>query len=480
MKTIIIYARKDPPLIKIYDKFISTDYLDDNPVYKTHHGVGYMIKYANQHGETVDFLDLYHISWNKFKKIVKNYDLVGYSILSTYSNVAFKAIEINKKVNKNATIVVGGYDPTICTQNYVDNPLIDYVMIGEGEISFLELIKAKKENKLNKLGKIIQGKQIEDLDSLGFINRDIFINNTDVFIDGSHSSNDLTQVNYPSFPIIASRCCLYGCKFCQPAPKTMSGTKLRMRTPEHVVKEIVHLKKKIENSFSVLYIGFIDDNPFQNRDWIIKFIECLKKVDFGSDFKLKFGMYARSNNIINNEDLIDELQKLGWSDVLIGFESGSNKMLKYLGKGTTVEMNKKALNIMNEKKINVSGTFMFGFPNETKKDIELTKKFIKENKIYHVMVFSFNPSPGNYLTMEYKEKNLLYEDSEHLNMLFNRPRVKGVNYYSLMYIIFKLKLINKIGLKYKLVEFIFLILNIVLITEFYIVYNIKKSFKLTK
>jgi radical SAM superfamily enzyme YgiQ (UPF0313 family) len=479
MKSIIIYARKDPVLCKIYDKFISAEYLDDNPVYRTHHGVGYMIKYANQHGENVDFLDLYHISWSKFKKIVKNYDFVGYSIVSTYSNVAFKAIEINKKVNENATIVVGGYDPTVCTQNYLDNPLIDHVIVGEAEISFLELIKAKKGNNLNKFGKLIQGERIEDLDSLGFINRNIFMNNKDVFIDGNHSSMDLTQVDYPSFPIIASRCCLYGCKFCQPAPKIMSGTKLRIRSPEHVVKEIVYLKKKIENRFSCLYIGFIDDNPFQNRDWIIKFIECLKEVDFGTDFKLKFGMYGRSNNIINNEDLIDELQKLGLSDVLIGFESGSNKMLKYLGKATTVEMNKKALNILNEKKINVSGTFMFGFPDETKEDIELTKKFIKENKIYHAMIFLFNPCPGNYLTMEYKEKNLLYDDSEHLNMMFDRPRVKGVNYYSLVYTIFKLK-VKPIKLRYKLSEFIFLIINIMLITEFYIVYNIKKSFKLTK
>lgn len=74
----------------------------------TKHGIGYIINYAKSNDEIVDFLELESVSWKEFKRIVKNYDIVGYSIISMNYIIAMKAIKINKKENPNVTIIVGG------------------------------------------------------------------------------------------------------------------------------------------------------------------------------------------------------------------------------------------------------------------------------------------------------------------------------------------------------------------------------------
>ena len=74
----------------------------------TKHGIGYIINYAKSNDEIVDFLELESVSWKEFKRIVKNYDIVGYSIISMNYIIAMKAIKINKEENPNVTIIVGG------------------------------------------------------------------------------------------------------------------------------------------------------------------------------------------------------------------------------------------------------------------------------------------------------------------------------------------------------------------------------------
>ncbi|MDR2623129.1 MAG: cobalamin-dependent protein, partial [Methanobrevibacter sp.] len=112
-----------------------------------HFGIAYIIQYAKLHLEKVDYLDLSIVNWNKFGKIIEDYDLVGYSILSHDYYHAIKAISINRKANSDVTIVVGGIDPSTDSDKYMKNLDIDHVVTGEGEISFFKIIQAKKENK---------------------------------------------------------------------------------------------------------------------------------------------------------------------------------------------------------------------------------------------------------------------------------------------------------------------------------------------
>lgn len=450
MKILMVYPAFESWYLNIYKKLMNIN----NENVGTHHGIGYIIKYAKEKGEAVDFIDLRLISKNEFKEIVKSYDLVGYSIISMNYKNAIKYIRINKKINKDVTIVVGGVDPNADTKKYEENPLIDHIILGEGEISFLELIKSKKEGK--KLEKIIVGKKIENLNSLGFIDRD------SLPFDNPPSA----MFKEPHFTILASRVCLYNCKFCQPVSREMFGKKIRSRSPDHVVKELVFLKEK----YGLGSYYFMDDNVLQDRQWTVEFISCLKKHGINVNFSIN----GRANNIVKNQDLIKELREVGLTTVFIGLESGSDKILKYLNKGTTVNLNKSALKILNENNINVSSIFMFGFSAEKKEDYHLTEKFIKENDLDFYAIFSFVPFPGNYLNLEYKEKNLLFPGAENADIVFHRPRVKGVNYYYIAFMDLKLCMRLQNNFFNKIMKIISFIFNIIIISYFYIVYSIKR------
>ncbi|MDR1820596.1 MAG: B12-binding domain-containing radical SAM protein [Methanobrevibacter sp.] len=421
-----------------------------------HFGIAYIIQYANLHSEKVDYLDLNIVNWNKFGKIIEDYDLVGYSILSHDYYDAIKAISINRKVNSDVTIVVGGIDPSTDSDKYMKNLDIDHVVTGEGEISFFEIIQAKKENK--KLEKLILGERIENLDELNFINRDIFPK--EETLDPYFSK--------PTFGILVGRVCLYNCKFCQPAPKIMFGTKLRVRSPEHVVKELIYLKGKYGLESYQIY----DDNILQNRNWIIKFIECCKSTNF----KAKFMIRGRSDNIIRHKNLIGELYEIGLREVFVGFESGSDKMLKLFNKKLLVEQNEEASKILNKMQIRIVGSFMFGFPQETKYDMKLTEEFVKNSEIDYLIFNSFIPFPGAYLSKEYKEKGLLY-NPENVDVSLYKPKIKGINYYRVVWMIFKLnfkyQFKNQIQFKYKFNQLLTLIYHFLGITLFYIQYFFK-------
>ncbi|MDR3291592.1 MAG: B12-binding domain-containing radical SAM protein [Methanobrevibacter sp.] len=436
---------------------------------RVYHGIGYIIQYAKLNGETIDYLDLYRMNWKEFKNRIKDYDLVGYSILSFDYTDAMKAISLNKEVNKNATIVVGGVDVSIDPDKYIQNPLIDHVIKGEGEISFFNLIQQRKMGKINE--KLIIGEPIEDLDSLGFIDRDLFPKEkitADV--------KDLLGYDEHHFSIFASRVCPYNCKFC--ISKTIFGSKPRFRSAEHVVKELIYLK----NKYGLKSFNIFEDNTLQNREWLLKFIDCCKKTNF----KAKFNIVGRVDSILKNKDLLKELYEIGLRFIFIGIESGSDKMLKYFNKGTTVDLNRKALSTLHENGIYSFSSFMFGFPAETKKDIKLTEKFIRENKISFFLLNQFFPYPGSYLYEEYKNNNLIYEGTNiavynlHMAAIFgflHLPLLKGVNYYYVSWTMFKIYFYQHSNLKSRLFNILSLFMSYVGISIFYLIHNLGKAIK---
>ncbi|MDR3223930.1 MAG: B12-binding domain-containing radical SAM protein [Methanobrevibacter sp.] len=431
------------------------------------HGIGYIIQYAQLHGCTIDYLDLFNTKLKEFKEKIKGYDLVGYSIVSFECSDAIKAISINRKANENVTIVVGGIDPSIDPDKYIQNPLIDHVITGEGEISFFKIIQAKKTGKTPE--KLIIGEPVEDLDSLGFINRDLFPEEEP---SPFHIGMGFKK---PFFSLITNRVCVYKCKFCQPCSEIMFGSKKRFMSAENVVSELNYLK----NKYGLQSFAMMDDNALQNREWCLEFIERCKK----NNFKVNFSMFGRANDVIKNEDLLEGFKEIGLKYINIGFESGSNKILKYLNKGTTVDLYRKALFILNKHDIEIFGSFMIGFPFETKEDIKLTENFIKENELKGSMIYPYFPYPGSYLHEEYKKKNLIFKEIYPVfyNLKFTfiyrllvLPMLKGVNYYyiSLVRFRFFLYFFSDAGFVLKPIIVMGLILSYVSITIFYLVHYI--------
>ncbi|MDR3291593.1 MAG: B12-binding domain-containing radical SAM protein [Methanobrevibacter sp.] len=434
------------------------------------HGIGLIISYCNQNNENVDFIDAR--SFNNYKNFadkIKKYDLVGYSIMSVNAEKAFNLIKVNKDINKNVIICVGGVDPSIRPDIYVDNDLIDQVICGEGEIAFLNLVKMVKNNYL--VEKLVFGEKIEDLDTISFIDRSLFPHETiyDYHYYPSENRLDIKmEPKNPYFTFITSRVCKYNCSFCQPVSKKIFGKKERVRTVKNFIDELKDIRRKHGmNSFSIM-----DDNFLQNRDWIEKFIEMYEETHMD----LKFELLSRVDHIYNNRDLIPKLKDIGFFATFIGFESGSDKILKYLKKGTTAILNEKSAQILYDNKISTVASMMFGFPNETHEDYKLTIDFVSKFKKMNFVFNAYNPLPGSALYNELEEKGLIYEKSKNIRfyVFIIIPRIKHVNYFSVNWTILKCGLIsskNNFERGFRIMAFIFSNIVIIFLTLYFILYE---------
>ena len=130
---------------------------------------------------------------------------------------------------------------------------------------------------------------------------------------------------------------MYNCSFCQPAEKMIFGKNVRRRSPSNVIEELKILREKYK--FKTLMIH--DDCLTEDKKWIIEFCKLYRE----NDFNAKIICQSRADIICRNEDTIKLMAETGLGMLLIGFESGNQRVLNFLRKGTKVEHNFKAAEI---------------------------------------------------------------------------------------------------------------------------------------
>ena len=382
------------------------------------HGLCSISAYAKSRGfsdiELIDFRKLRN--WDEFQKIfkAKNPQVVSIPMRSCDFNTVIKILEIIKKINKKIITVVGGVHPTVAPQEVIALPNIDHIIIGEGEISFTELLQAIQEGRPRE--RVITGIK-PNLDELPFDDRELYDYKVTISLP-----------NYPGIfkppmvTMIGSRGCPFRCTFCAPHAKTMFGLPVRFRNPEHIIKELRELKRK----YNFKSIKFYDYSFTLNPKWVERFSELYEKEKFGAEILAQ----SRSSLICAHPELLPKLKRIGLKMMMIGFESGSQRVLDFLKKDTAVEQNIKAARLLKENGIMISGSFMLGTPHETKEDVRATIDLVKTIKPHFVSVSYFTPCPGSEL-YEYCQKNnlsLLKSYDELTTYAPSTPKIKGVDY----------------------------------------------------
>ncbi len=283
--------------------------------------------------------------------------------------------------------------PSIAPQDFESNNLIDYLIIGEGEISLIELITDIKNKKHRE--KVIIGKK-PNLDELPFADRGLFKNKELPYFK---------NLKTPFATIISSRGCTYNCSFCQPSEKILFGKIVRRRSVKNVIEELNYLKKNYKiNSF------FVHDDCFtENMHYAEEF--CFEYEKAG--LSLKWACQTRADIVCKNPNLFKKMHLLGLSTVHIGFESGSQRVLNFLNKGITLEHIYTSNTILKEIGIEIMGMFMVGLPEETIEESISTFELMKHMKLEYPALSFFTPYPGSSLYEYCKEKNLLLELKDH-------------------------------------------------------------------
>ena len=334
------------------------------------------------------------------KQISKaNPDVIGLSCTSFSFLKSMELLEKIKRMLTDVVVVLGGIHATFFAERIVKNyGFIDFVVKGEGEITFSELIENlnNREELKNIAGltfidnnEIVSNREelISDLDSLPFPNRRLIEGNEYAICWFGFR---ITLGKFTT--ILTSRSCPHKCTFC--CCSALFKKKWRTRSVDNVLDEL-------EEIYSQGYRSciFIDDNFTLIPERVIKI--CRGIVER----KIKMDLHCEGRVDRASPDILREMKKAGFSTIYFGIESGLQKVLDYYRKGITVEQIEDAVKNAKRAGLNVIGSLIIGSPVETRQDVLKTLEFVSDLRII-LQINSLGIVPGTeiWLTLEKSNK----------------------------------------------------------------------------
>lgn len=331
------------------------------------------------------------IGMDTLGELIKNEspDLVGFSVLTFNLLNCIDVAKLIRKVSPQTKICFGGWHATLYPEETVKLDCVDFIVIGEGEHTFSKLVEycRKKEfsdkELLNIEGigyKSLSGEakigspreMVKDLDSLPFPAYDLI---------AVEKYSNLLACTKNSINIMTSRGCPQKCAFCD-----LRGTPYRFRSPQNILEEIRLWVGKGVTEFFIQ-----DDNFTINRKRTIEFCQLL--IAYG--LRIKYKISSRVDYL--DDELLRYLKKSGCYRIYFGVESGTQKILDYLGKGITVGQIKEVFKSAKKHGIDRCAYIMIGAPTENREDIQATIDLVKEIKPEHLHCSICTPMPETYL-----------------------------------------------------------------------------------
>lgn len=367
-------------------------------------GIAYIAAYCEREGYQVQIYDELPGDSRSLADTLRifNPDIVGISCMTaTYSKACEYARQV-KSVSPSTPIVFGGVHPTVATEDTLKNDFVDFVVCGEGEETFLEfLVKYGDDRRypeieglaFKKNGNIFVNQKrplIKDIESLPMPARHLFP--MDYY---TQRWNWPRGYWYKTANMMSSRGCPYDCNFC--GSKSMFGRIFRAFSPKKTVDEI----ELLVNNYGFECISFSDDTFAINKKRAIEICNEIKR----RRIKAAYRFQLRANTC--DEDLIRELKSAGCIHIDIGAESGSDRILKQMKKGITVQQIRDSIAMIKKYNIHTGVTFIIGSPEETMEDIEATKRVASEIDADYTQFFIMTPYPGTELFEYAKEYHLI-------------------------------------------------------------------------
>ncbi|MBF0245585.1 MAG: B12-binding domain-containing radical SAM protein [Planctomycetes bacterium] len=388
----------------------------------------YLASYASQFGYSATLLDL-NLHLNKANSTIPcDYDVyldivcervrrdhpavIGLGCLFSgqfpFVNAAARRI---KATCSDVVICVGGIHPTIFAKDILEHcPDIDFVVSGEGEEQFVEILHQSKDPEhsitcegigYRDHGHIVFREKhcfIQNLDSLPM--PDYSLVNFDAYRhDLSKWHNPKGQVFDSSVPLITSRSCPNRCNFC--SMFLVMGLKFRARSADNVLQELEYLY----HVHNVRHFSIMDDNFTFSKKRTLQICNEIIRRKLDIQFDTPNGLMVRTLD----QEVVDAMAEAGWVRGSIAIESGSDYIRnKVIGKGLQRETIFEVLGfISRHPQVFLRAYFIMGFPEETHQTLADTWDMIEEMHIDDIYVNNLLPFPGTKLYAQCVRDNLL-------------------------------------------------------------------------
>ncbi len=299
-------------------------------------------------------------------------------LISAMSATAKRAYEIaDKFTEKNTKVILGGLHPTNRPKEALEHA--DQVVKGEGEKVIVDIVEKKLEQK------IIEGKQVEDLDSIPFPDFSL-------------------AKNYPDKPdkvsLSTSRGCPYGCNFC--SINDMFGSKIRYASNEEIVEYLSRLD-------GIETLCFDEPNFIANKKRAIDLLQKMKK----RGIEPKRTWISTSLDVAKHQDFLKLCSELSDFNFTIGLESINQKSQEQFSPNKTNSVNKmkEYLSKIHDYGIKIEGSFIFGSDQDNKETFDKTLEFCKETKIDFPAFFPLTPYPGTKIREKLEKQDRIFTDN---------------------------------------------------------------------
>ncbi len=394
-------------------------------------GLAYLAAVAEREGHEVRILDCtIGGNWQTIQQAGRDFQpqLVGVTAKTPSFANAVKTASLLRAVCPDAISIAGGSHPTAMPEHALSAGVFDYLVLGEGEETFVELLRslAGQGPRPEEIPGLVMMKDgapffspsrqpISDLDSLPFPARHLLPPTT------AYSPTAASYRKLPLIHIMTSRGCPSRCNFCD---RAIFGERYRARSADNVLAEV----DEAIHRHGAREIRFFDDTFTINRKRLAALCAGLKKIRP----RLPWTCLTKAEAV--DLEMLRMMGDAGCWQVLYGLESGDDRILETLGKKNTVAMNRQAVAWARQAGIRVRADFLVGSPAETPESLQRTLAFAKELDIDFAHFNKFVPFPGTTFYRMLVEQGHHFDFSgssstlDHDAMIFVPPAIPENEY----------------------------------------------------
>jgi anaerobic magnesium-protoporphyrin IX monomethyl ester cyclase len=355
------------------------DGIEDDPERVMNRGIGTMVRILEDPG---------HALWDEMESSILDQepDIVGITCNSGNMDTVKRIVERMKQ--HRVPVIVGGSHPTVLPEQSIFYTGCDMAARGEGERTLVEVLDTLK-----------RGGAFSHIPSLAWNDNGIINVNPDRAL--IHDVDDLPipdrslipRADYFGEVVMTGRGCPFNCAYC--ASRNIWGKRVRFRSVESIISELEILRGQAESPLprpGRWVVKVVDDTFTVHRKRTIRLLDEI--VNNGLNcFEFTGGVRADTLD----KELVEKMRDANFQRVTLGVESGSPRILKMIHKGETNEDVKRAIGLLREAGIRSHAFFMIGLPEETREDIDLSKKLIQDAGPDYVEINMVTPYPGTEL-----------------------------------------------------------------------------------
>ncbi len=393
------------------------------------HGMGLLRTILHQNGVMTDMFSTRQCtSWEEVEKRMRGYDMLIMNVRSYTFPVAYRSAQIFKKVNPKGIVLTGGMHATVALDEMLAVEEFDKICQGPGENVIVNLATNP-----DAFPRVILGIGAKSMAEWPMIDRTLW--------PEPASKKLAAKFNWPLEPecgwgpppvatLLTSRVCPWQCAFCN---ENSYIPNMGRRPVDMVIEELNYL----DETFGPIGSVVIHDSMFfQNPSWLE---EWLDKYPKDANKTWPYWAAARADTVRQWPELFEALvRKTNWSTVSIGFESGSDRVLKILNKECTEEDNYFAIDLLTRigDDMEAKGlkppvfwsNIMLGIPGETREDAFKTMRMLKYTKRIMPSISFYAPYPGSVLGHQIIAEGKSLMSKENYHRYPDDEKVKGIDY----------------------------------------------------